>query len=121
MLESLLHQIDIDIAGDAEEPAWDVDGFLPDSQDNIEYDAGAVQRVRKMKKTAYLVYIALRVAVAAMLVAYNNCENITMHTIKLRVSHRAGHAPGAAPGGAAAEATTTKGRHDHDGMHVGQF
>ena len=53
-----------------------------------------------MKKTAYLVYIALRVAVAAMLVAYNNCENITMHTIKLRVSHRAGHAPGAAPGGA---------------------
>ena len=93
-----LHQIDIDIAGDVEEPAWDAYGFLPDSQDNIEYDAGAVQRVRKMKKTAYRVLMALRVAVAAMLVAYNNGENITMHTIKLRVSH--------------------KGMHDHDGVHL---
>ena len=105
MLESLLHQIDIDIAGDAEEPAWDADGFLPDSQDNIEYDAGAVQRVRKMKKTAYRVLMALRAAVAVMLVAYNNRENITMHTIKLRVSH--------------------KGMHDqsrwHACIHVGQF
>ena len=44
-----------------------------------------------MKKTAYLVYIALRVAVAAMPVAYNNRENITMHTIKLRVSHKGMH------------------------------
>jgi hypothetical protein len=105
VLESLLHQIDIDIAGDAEEPAWDADGFLPDSQDNIEYDAGAVQRVRKMKKTAYRVLMALRAAVAVMLVAYNNRETITMHTIKLRVSH--------------------KGMHDqsrwHACIHVGQF
>ncbi len=91
MLDSLLHQIDIDIAGDAEEPAWDAIGFLPDSQDNIEYDAGAVQRVHKMKKTAHGVLMALRVAVAAMLVAYNNSENITMHTIKLKVSHMGMH------------------------------
>jgi hypothetical protein len=58
-----------------------------------------------MKKTAYRVLMALRAAVAVMLVAYNKRETITMHTIKLRVSH--------------------KGMHDqsrwHACIHVGQF
>ena len=53
------------------------DGFLPDSLDNVEYDHMAVERMRKMKKTAYLVLFAMRVAVAAMLVAFNNAETIT--------------------------------------------
>ena len=49
------------------------DGFLLDSPDNVEYDHMAVERMRKMKK---LVYLAMRVAVAAMLVAYNNAESM---------------------------------------------
>lgn len=86
VLESLLHQIDI--AGESEEPAWGADGFLPDSPDNIEYDVGAVERLRMMKTTACLVYLAMRVAVAAMLVAYNKSETITMHPIKLKSASR---------------------------------
>jgi hypothetical protein len=89
-----LHQIDIDIAGEAEEHALGADGFLPDSLDNVEYDHMAVERMRKMKKTAYLVLFAMRVAVAAMLVAFNNAETITedmKKPIKIRVSHHAWH------------------------------
>ena len=31
---------------------WGADGFLPDSADNVEYDANAMKRVAKMKKTS---------------------------------------------------------------------
>ena len=88
--ETLLHQLDIDIAGEAEEHVpWGADGFLPDSLDNIEYDAGAVERLRKMKKTAYAVCMALKVAVGIMFAAYSKGDDITddmRKPIKLKVS-----------------------------------
>ena len=76
--------------GEAEKVPWGSDGFLPDSADNVEYDAIAVGRVKKMEKTAYKVYFALRIAVEIMLAAFKNNEEITpdmQKPIKIRVSH----------------------------------
>lgn len=57
------------------------------SSQTVRTTSNMTEKVRKMKKTAHGVYLALRFAVVSMLFAFNNGVDITMQPIMLRVRH----------------------------------